>query len=456
MEYYQHYRSWMYDRTFPGRRGLKPHFVEGVHEFISWAWGQQVYQNEGGIRCPCLKCACSYINSDPNEVKKHLEKVGFMLDYWVWIYNGEQFQNFGAGVNAQASSSGINVDDNEQFNMMNDMVDDALGVELSYNDDVEDEQGEQPLNEEAQRFYQLLSECNVPLFEGCTQSNLSMCARLLAHKAGYGVADKGVDEITKMLLDVTPFKDDFPATYYDVERLVMKLRLKVDKIDCCINGCMLFYDTEFGKNDGALKGCKFCDSPRYRLTKSGRVPNKSMFYLPIIPRLQRLFASMKTASHMTCHHSNKIPGVMRHPSDGEAWKHFDEVYPDFAADSRNVRLLLCSDGFTPYIQALAKPYSCWPIIVTPYNLPLEMCMTKSYMYLACVVPGTDNPKAGIDVFLEPLIDDLKRLWIRELTYDISTKRNFLMRASLMWTIYDFPAYGMLSGWSIHEKYTGVY
>jgi len=27
----------MYDRTFPGRRGLKPHFVEGVHGFISWA-----------------------------------------------------------------------------------------------------------------------------------------------------------------------------------------------------------------------------------------------------------------------------------------------------------------------------------------------------------------------------------------------------------------------------------
>ena len=276
MEYYQHYRSWMYDRTFPGRRGLKPHFVQGVHGFISWAWGQQVCQNEGGIRCPCLKCACRYIKTDPNEVKKHLEKVGFMPDYWVWIYNGEQFQNFGAGVNAQASSSGINVDDNEQFNMMNDMVADALGVELSYNDDVEDEQGEEPPNEQAQRFYQLLSECNVPLFDGCTQSKLSMCVRLLVHKANYSVADKGVDEITEMLLDVTPFKENLPATYYDAERLVMRLGLKVDKIDCCINGCMLFYNNEFGKNDGALVECKFCQSPRYRLTRSGRVPNKTM------------------------------------------------------------------------------------------------------------------------------------------------------------------------------------
>jgi len=38
-----------------------------------------------------------------------------------------------------------------------------------------------------------------------------------------------------------------------------------------------------------------------------------------------------------------------------------------------------------------------------------------------------------------------------LTYDISRKQNFLMKAALMWTINDFPAYGMLSGWSTHEK-----
>ena len=63
----------MYDRTFPRRRGLKPYFVGGVHGFISWAWGQHVCKDEGGIRCPCLKCACRYIKTDPNEVKKHLE-----------------------------------------------------------------------------------------------------------------------------------------------------------------------------------------------------------------------------------------------------------------------------------------------------------------------------------------------------------------------------------------------
>jgi hypothetical protein len=153
-------------------------------------------------------------------------------------------------------------------------------------------------------------------------------------------------------------------------------------------------------------------------------------------------------------HRNNIsnPNILRHPSDGKAWKHFDEVYPDFALESRNVRLGLCSDGFTPYTQASSSPYSCWPIIVTPYNLPPEMCMTKPYMFLTCLVPEPSNPKAKIDVYLQPLIDDLQRLWKDGiLTYDISSKENFVMRVYLMWTINDFPAYGMLSGWMTQGK-----
>jgi hypothetical protein len=74
------------------------------------------------------------------------------------------------------------------------------------------------------------------------------------------------------------------------------------------------------------------------------------------------------------------------------------------------------------------------------------------MFLTCLVPGPSNPKAKIDVYLQPLIDDLQRLWKDGiLTYDISSKENFVMRAYLMWTINDFPAYGMLSGWTTQGK-----
>ena len=114
-----------------------------------------------------------------------------------------------------------------------------------------------------------------------------------------------------------------------------------------------------------------------------------------------------------------------------------------------MRLGLCSDGFNPYIQASSSPYSCWAVIVTPYNLPPEMCMSKPYMFLSCRIPGPSNPKASIDVYLEPLIDDLKKLFI--LTYDVSRKQKFMMRECLMWTINDFPAFGMLSSWGTHGR-----
>ena len=172
-----------------------------------------------------------------------------------------------------------------------------------------------------------------------------------------------------------------------------------------------------------------------------------MHYFPLIPRLQRLYASRSSASHMRWHHEyRREDGVLCHPSDGEAWKQFDQLHHDFASEPRNVRLGLCADGFTPFGQT-SKTYSCWPVIITPYNLPPEMCMTTPYMFLSCIIPGPKNPKGKIDVYLQPLIDELKILWEGVLTYDISKRRNFKMKAALLWTINDFPAYGMLSGWS---------
>jgi hypothetical protein len=69
-----------------------------------------------------------------------------------------------------------------------------------------------------------------------------------------------------------------------------------------------------------------------------------------------------------------------------------------------------------------------------------------------VILGLSSPGRNIDVYLRLLIDELTQLWSsRALTYDISRKQNFVMRAALMWTINDFPAYGMVSGWSTLGK-----
>jgi len=59
--------------------------------------------------------------------------------------------------------------------------------------------------------------------------------------------------------------------------------------------------------------------------------------------------SSETASFMRWHAESRTKdGILRHPADSPAWKTFDEKNPDFAVDSRNVRLGLATDGFNPF------------------------------------------------------------------------------------------------------------
>ena len=145
-----------------------------------------------------------------------------------------------------------------------------------------------------------------------------------------------------MLNDVAPKQNCIPKNYYEAKKIVSSLGLEVEKIDCCEGGCML-YD----KEDIYLIECKFYHLPCYFKSKGDRgryknIPRKRMFYLPIIPILQRLYASMEFASQMRWHFEyRKDDGLLRHSCDGEAWKHFDKIYSDFASDPRHVRLGLC-------------------------------------------------------------------------------------------------------------------
>jgi len=79
-------------------------------------------------------------------------------------------------------------------------------------------------------------------------------------------------------------------------------------------------------------------------------------------------------------------------------------------------------------------------------------MTIPFMFLTCVIPDPKNLKNIIDVYLQPLIDELKELLdVGIEAYDISTGTIFQMKAALKWIINDFPAYGILSGWSTNGQ-----
>ncbi|XP_014516858.1 uncharacterized protein LOC106774393 [Vigna radiata var. radiata] len=82
-------RAWMYDRCYSGKKGLKEAFVEGVEHFLETARQCKYYIPDGGIRCPCIKCECTRILKD-EVVRVHLHQKGFMPDYKLWNFHGEE------------------------------------------------------------------------------------------------------------------------------------------------------------------------------------------------------------------------------------------------------------------------------------------------------------------------------------------------------------------------------
>ena len=71
------------------------------------------------------------------------------------------------------------------------------------------------------------------------------------------------------------------------------------------------------------------------------------------------------------------------------------------------------------------------------------------MLLSLVISGSKQPGNDIDVYLAPLIDDLKLLWRDAVkARDGFRGDDFILRAVLLWTINDLPAYGNLSGCSV--------
>ncbi|KAL0406319.1 UNVERIFIED_CONTAM: hypothetical protein Slati_3945800 [Sesamum latifolium] len=107
------------------------------------------------------------------------------------------------------------------------------------------------------------------------------------------------------------------------------------------------------------------------------------------------------------------------------------TYHDFEAEPRNVRLSLWTDGFAP-IGQYGRTYSCLPVILTPYNLPSGMYMSSEYMFLTMVIPDPSNPKYLIDVYLEPLIEELQNLsHAAILIHDNAKNKTFTMHAALM-------------------------
>ena len=80
-------------------------------------------------------------------------------------------------------------------------------------------------------------------------------------------------------------------------------------------------------------------------------------------------------------------------------------------------------------------------------------MKKENIFLTLVIPGPKHPGKNLDVYMEPLYDDLQLLWNEGvLVYNRSVCSTLRVRACYFYSISDLPALGMVSGHSTHGKF----
>ncbi|XP_028126746.1 uncharacterized protein LOC114323365 [Camellia sinensis] len=264
-------------------------------------------------------------------------------------------------------------------------------------------------------------------------------------------SNKSVNTLLEFLTKLLPKDNLVPKSFYEAKKILRDLGLSYELIDACINDCVLFW-----KENARLDKCPKCKASRYKINRGRgkKIPHKVLRYFPLTPRLKRLYMSRKTAEDMRWHKEKRIDdGVLRHPADSDEWKEFDVQHPQFALEPRNVRLGLAVDGFNPF-RNMSNSYSLWPVVLIPYNLPPWLVMKDPFLMMSLLIPGESQPGIDIDVYMRPLVDELNELWKNgALSYDAVTGESFQMRAALMWTIHDWPAFGDISGWRTKGHYS---
>ncbi|XP_056843843.1 uncharacterized protein LOC108808223 isoform X1 [Raphanus sativus] len=165
-----------------------------------------------------------------------------------------------------------------------------------------------------------------------------------------------------------------------------------------------------------------------------------------------MYSSRKVAEDLRWHFSNaSADGTIRHPVDSITWSQANAKWPEFASEQRNLRLGLSTDGMNPFSNQSTK-HSTWPMLLVNYNMAPTLCMKAENVMLTLLIPGPSAPSNNIDVYLQPLIEDLHDLWSEGIeVYDSFSKETFNLRAMLMWTISDYPGLGTLAGCKVKGK-----
>jgi hypothetical protein len=143
--------------------------------------------------------------------------------------------------------------------------------------------------------------------------------------------------------------------------------------------------------------------------------------------------------------STKNDGKLQHSADGKQWLDFNDNHREFADEPRNVRFALSTDGMNPFAESSSK-HNTWPVILTIYNLPPWLMQKRKYILLTILISRPTQPGVAMNVFLDPLMEDMKILWETGVQMlDEYHKDPFTLREIIFVTINNYHALFTLLG-----------
>ncbi|KAL3363155.1 hypothetical protein AABB24_012452 [Solanum stoloniferum] len=231
-------------------------YIDGVETFLDYAFTK--LGEPQLIHCPCIKCGNATSRTHV-VVRSHLIVHGIIPSYTLWyhhgVMSGEEQSNF-----EKIDDNDIEEDDGEDEidGLLRDLYPDFNGDNMNNSGD--DLMEEEEPNDEAKRFYRLLKDLDLPLYESAKVSKLSTLVKLLHLKSIGHWSNESFTMLLKflkdhLLLDGTNLSD----SYYEAKNVIRDLGLSCKKLDACKNDCMLYW-----KDDNCLQSCKVCGASRWK------------------------------------------------------------------------------------------------------------------------------------------------------------------------------------------------
>ena len=271
-----------------------------------------------------------------------------------------------------------------------------------------------------------------------SQATVSIAlAILLSWFAAYpGVSKEALSCLLFLLHQfILPSGNRLPNSYANAIKLIKSALAPEEVYHCCINDCVVFR----GINKDCSE-CPVCEEPRYY--EGRNVPRKTFKYLPLGPRIRRLFRSAKT-SQLLQSHSNTSQTSTQMVADihqTDVWKKRYSPRGEFGGDARSLSLAVCADGTNPFSKEKTS-YSMWPIVVSILNLPSHLRRLPGYLQLVGIIPGRSEPK-NTDPYMDVLVDELLEL-NGTILFDAFKNEKFSLKANIVLHILDYPGQNKL-------------